>query len=89
MAALLAVSAPDSVTPFNRASNSDFFGSDTAESAGKDPASVPGIENPTTEDMERALGARLLGTVDRRSRSRGRSSLCRLFSDRSSIKLGI
>ena len=62
--ALLTMSVPDSVTPFNRASNLDFFRSNTAESAGEDPASVPGIENPTMEDMERALGAQLLGTVD-------------------------
>jgi len=50
MGALLTMSY--SVTPFNRASNSDFFGSDTAESAGEDPASVPGIKNMTMEDME-------------------------------------
>ena len=64
LGALLTVSTPDSVTPFNRASNSDFFGSEYSRITGEDPASVPGIENPTMEDMERALGARLLGTVD-------------------------
>ena len=64
LGALLAVSTPDSVTPFNRASNSDFFGSEYSRITGEDPASVPGIENLTMEDMERALGARLLGTVD-------------------------
>ena len=74
LGAPLAASAPDSVTPFNRASNSDFLGSDTAESAGEDPTSVPGIENPTTEDMGRALGARPLGAVDEEPEGRRRDA---------------
>ena len=74
MGALLAASAPDSVTPFKRASNSDFLGRDTAESAGEDPTSVPGIENPTTEDMGRALGARPLGAVDEEPAGRRRDA---------------
>lgn len=55
---------PDPATPDNRASNSDFLVGETAGPPGADVASAPGIENPTTEDVGRALGARPLGAVD-------------------------
>ena len=74
LGAPLVVPAPDSVTPFNRASNSDFLVGDTVESPGEDPASVPGTENPTTEDVGRVLGTRPLGAVDEESVGRRRDA---------------
>lgn len=74
LGAPLAAAGPDPATPDSSANNSDFLVGDTAGPPGADAASAPGIENPTTDDVGSAFGARPLGAVDEEPAGRRREA---------------